>query len=164
MIKKFEFDKHVEDRGCIYTFFDRRNVQSYITFVQDKVSISQRGVIRGFHGDAITWKLITCLEGSFKLVVYDIVNQLTEHVTLNSDSNTQVSILVPPHHLNAHQCLTEKCIFLYKWSEFYAGPSAQWSVHYNDSSILPEWPIEATDISERDRTAPSLKEFKDNLT
>lgn len=162
MIKTFSFDKHHEARGHIFTFFDQREMRE-MSFVQDKVSVSKQGVVRGFHGDLHTWKLITCLQGVVQLVVYDVDNDEVEQIRLSSMDQEQVSVLVPPRHLNAHQCLTGKCIFLYKWSEFYKGPDAQWSVNYNDATINPKWPMLTTEISERDKMAPSLKDFKETL-
>ena len=40
-----------------------------IKFVQDDISVSSQHVLRGIHGDAETWKLISCLHGSFYLMV-----------------------------------------------------------------------------------------------
>jgi dTDP-4-dehydrorhamnose 3,5-epimerase len=170
MIRIFEFDRHREERGCIYTFFDQRLFATDgrpLEFVQDKVSVSYKGVVRGFHGDDKTWKLITCLHGACQLVVYDLDNDIKESITLVGDADNHngkhLAVLVPPRHLNGHQSLADKCIFLYKWSEFYAGPAAQWSVHYDDETINPQWPICTTKVSCRDKRAPTLKEFRDNL-
>jgi dTDP-4-dehydrorhamnose 3,5-epimerase len=40
-----------------------------VKFVQDDISVSSKHVLRGIHGDAETWKLISCLHGKFYLVV-----------------------------------------------------------------------------------------------
>src|SRR5262245_12759982 len=40
-----------------------------VNFVQDDISVSSRHVLRGIHGDAETWKLVSCLYGKFYLVV-----------------------------------------------------------------------------------------------
>ena len=40
-----------------------------IEFIQDDISTSHRHVLRGIHGDTKTWKLISCLQGSFYMVV-----------------------------------------------------------------------------------------------
>ena len=58
-----EKDKYIEKRGNIYTIYDKRDFNLELSFVQDKVSKSFQGVIRGFHGDDTTWKLISCLHG-----------------------------------------------------------------------------------------------------
>jgi dTDP-4-dehydrorhamnose 3,5-epimerase len=93
--------KHFENRGSAYTIYERREFD--IDFVQDKISKSYQGVIRGFHGDNQTWKLITCLYGRIKFVTYDIDNDRKETYILDGDSKESVSILVPPRVLNAHQ-------------------------------------------------------------
>ena len=64
--------KHFEDRGSNYTIYDSRNFK--VNFVQDKISKSFQGVIRGFHGDDKTWKLISCLQGKIKLITYNVDN------------------------------------------------------------------------------------------
>ena len=40
-----------------------------VKFVQDDISVSSNNVLRGIHGDHETWKLISCMEGKFYLVV-----------------------------------------------------------------------------------------------
>ena len=42
-------------------------------FVQDDVSMSRQHVLRGIHGDSETCKLVTCLEGSFYLIVVKLI-------------------------------------------------------------------------------------------
>ena len=47
-------NKFFEKRGNIYTIFNANDIPYDLTFVQDKISKSFQGVIRGFHGDNIT--------------------------------------------------------------------------------------------------------------
>lgn len=156
--------KHFEDRGSIYTIY--RADMCDVSFVQDKITKSYEGVIRGFHGDNKTYKLISCLHGKIRLVTYDVDNDIKEEYILDGDDTKSVSVLVPPRVLNAHQCLTTSCIFHYKWSEYYTSPEDQWSVNYNDDCINPEWNTDIIRydfpgaISDRDKNAPSLKDFK----
>lgn len=153
-------DKFFENRGSLYTIYDSRDFD--INFVQDKISKSYQGVIRGFHGDDVTWKLITCLHGRLKLITYDVDRDVKEEYILDGDDKKSVSILVPPRVLNAHQCLSNHCIFHYKWSHYYTGPENQWSVNYNDSKINPKWNSDFPSIiSDRDKGSPSLKELKE---
>lgn len=157
-------NKFFEKRGNIYTIYNKKDIPYDLTFVQDKISKSFQGVIRGFHGDEITWKLIACLHGKVKLVTYDIDNDKKCTYILDGDSEVNCSILVPPRTLNAHQCLSSTCIFYYKWSEFYTGPDKQWSVNYNDPSINPEWDNKYHQIvSDRDKSALFLEELKKNV-
>lgn len=155
-------DKHFENRGSLYTIYDNRDFE--IEFIQDKISKSYQGVIRGFHGDGITWKLITCLYGKIKLITYDVDTDVKEEYILDGDDKESVSILVPPRVLNGHQCLSSHCIFHYKWSHYYTGPESQWSVYYNDSTINPQWDWDiAGIISDRDMNANSLIDLQKRL-
>lgn len=152
-------NKYIDHRGVIYTVYDNR--QTDIKFVQDKVTKSHKGVIRGFHGDNKTWKLITCLEGIIKLITYDVDKDIKQEYILDSNSEQSVSVLVPPRVLNAHQCLSEICIFYYKWSEYYTEPEHQWSVRYNDQNIQPNWDTSLIHIvSDRDNNSFSLNQLK----
>ena len=157
-------DKFFEVRGNIYTIYDERKMPTELKFVQDKISKSNQGVIRGFHGDNKTWKLITCLQGKVKLVTYNIDTDEKNVYFLDGDSEEMTSVLVPPRVLNAHQCLSQNCTFFYKWSEFYTSPGDQWSANYNDPDINPEWDDKFYEIvSDRDRNSQSLKELKQNV-
>ena len=156
-------DKHFEKRGSIYTIYDNRDIPK-VDFVQDKISKSFQGVIRGFHGDDKTWKLIACLQGKIKLVTYNVDTDQKNVYILDGDDPESTSVLIGPRTLNAHQCLTATCTFYYKWSEHYTGAKDQWSVNYDDPTINPEWNPEFEQIvSERDRTSQSLLELKQHV-
>ena len=157
-------DKYFEKRGNIYTIYDQRQVPQDISFVQDKISKSFQGTIRGFHGDNSTWKLISCLQGKVKLITFNVDTDEKKVYYLNGDDSTNISVLVPPRTLNAHQCLSNSCIFYYKWSEFYTGPDTQWSVNYNDIDIDPQWDTKFHRIvSNRDMNSQTLRELKNNV-
>jgi len=159
-VSRFLYPKTFESRGNQFTFYDDRT-HGDVVFVQDKVSKSHQGVIRGFHGDNKTWKLITCLHGTIRLIVYDIDSDEKQDYILGGDDTTHQTVLVPPRFLNAHQCLSSTCIFLYKWSEYYEGAQQQWSVHYNDTDIDPKWNLEIGGVvSQRDSGAGSLHELQ----
>ena len=163
----YKQSKYFEDRGSTYTIYDHRDFN--VDFVQDKVSKSYEGVIRGFHGDDKTWKLITCLHGKIKLVTYDVDKDIKEKYILEGDGKESISVLVPPRVLNAHQCLSPTCIFHYKWSHLYTGPETQWSVKYDDSTINPQWDMRLirydfpNAISERDKNSGSLLDLQRRL-
>jgi dTDP-4-dehydrorhamnose 3,5-epimerase-like enzyme len=91
------------------------------------------------------------------LVVYDIDNGIKEEFLLSANREEHISILIPPRHLNAHQCLSSECVLHYKWDAPY-DLSSQYSVRYNDETIGANWaPIPAI-LSERDEVS---RKFKD---
>jgi len=124
-----------------------------VDFVQDDISVSTHGVLRGIHGDASTWKLISCLQGRFYLVV--INNDPTspqyrewEGFTL-SDQN-RLSILVPPRFGNGHYVLSEQAIFHYKQSSYY-DRAGQFTLAWDDPELGLWWPTRAPIVSQRDQ-------------
>ena len=154
--------KYFENRGSIYTIYKAQDFK--VNFVQDKISKSYQGVIRGFHADKCIWKLVTCIQGKVKFITYDFKTDTKQDYILDGDSDTSVSVLIPPDTLNAHQCLSSLCIFHYKWSDYYEGVKNQREVYYNDPDINPKWNQEfCFTVSDRDQNAPSLKEFKKNV-
>jgi dTDP-4-dehydrorhamnose 3,5-epimerase len=70
-IKPSVFEDH---RGqYIETYNEKLYIDNGIEvkFVQDDISVSTKGVLRGLHGDDETWKLISCLYGEFYFIVLD---------------------------------------------------------------------------------------------
>ena len=89
-----KYSKHKESRGENYTIYDKSLIAN--DFSYDKVSTSHKGVIRGFHGDSYTTKLISILHGSVKLVTYDLNNHLKQEFIISSDDDEVVTVLIPP--------------------------------------------------------------------
>ena len=123
-----------------------------VAFKQDDISVSSRHVLRGVHGDAETWKLISCLYGRFYLMVVNNDENSSQHkkwqgFTL-SDSNRD-QILVPPKFGNGHVVMSETAMFHYKQNTYY-NPKGQFTVVWNDPAYGMWWPIKAPILSQRD--------------
>ena len=152
LIKVDSFEDH---RGEYVELYNRASYESKgvdIHFLEDDISISTRGVLKGIHGDSLTWKLISCLHGKFYLVVvnYDEKSKdfgRWESFVLSETNKKQV--LVPPNYGNGHLCLSEKSIFHYKQSEYYE-PSRQFTIKWNDPRFNIWWPIKDPILSKRD--------------
>lgn len=131
-----------------------------INFVEDDISKSKKGVLRGLHGDQKTWKLVQCLHGSILLVVVDVRKDSRTYLKhqkflINDRNKTQV--LVPPGCGNGHYCISESCIFSYKQSEIYSGANNQFTLRWNDPCFMIDWPDKDPIISERDKEAKDYK-------
>ena len=118
------------------------------------VSISKKNVLRGIHGDYITWKLITCLHGKFLLLVVNNIKNHKEYkksqiFELSEDNNLQ--ILVPPGFGNSHYVKTKRAIFHYKQSTLY-NKKLQFTIKWNNANFRFKWPFKSNPItSKRDR-------------
>lgn len=146
-----KLDAYEDHRGEIWTLYSEELYD--LNFVADKLSISKFGVLRGFHGDSHTSKLITCIHGQMQLVVADLrKNSETygEVETFIISDLEPVMVLVPAGCINAHLSLSDKCVFYYKWSEKYQGPEEQVTIAWNDPDLGVDWKITNPILSERD--------------
>lgn len=122
-------------------------------FVQDDYSFSRHNVLRGVHGDHKTWKLISCLFGSFFLIVVDNRSDSKtykkwEYFSLSEENRTQV--LVPPGFGNGHYVMSQNgTIFHYKQTTYYDRAS-QFTISWNDPTYNMFWPCSDPITSERD--------------
>jgi dTDP-4-dehydrorhamnose 3,5-epimerase len=123
-----------------------------IDFVEEDISVTARGALKGVHGDTLTWKLISCLHGKFYLVVINYDEQSKEFGRWQSFVLSEVNkhqVLVPPKFGNGHLCVSEKSLFFYKQSAYY-DPSRQFTIKWNDPRFKIRWPIKDPILSERD--------------
>jgi dTDP-4-dehydrorhamnose 3,5-epimerase len=132
-------------------------------FVQDNLSYSARGVLRGLHFQN-PWsqgKLVSVLRGEVFDVAVDIrvgsptFGQWTG-VTLSAENKRQ--FYVPPDFAHGFLVAGEEALFFYKCTEYYA-PDSEGIVRWNDPDIGIEWPVDAPTLSERDSKAPPLREM-----
>jgi dTDP-4-dehydrorhamnose 3,5-epimerase len=149
---KILLDIHSDNRGEIWTTYEEDYCD--YRFVSDKITISNYGVLRGFHGDSKTAKLISCLSGKIQLVLLDLrknsktYGNVETHIISDEEPSL---VLVPEGVVNAHLCLSERCIFHYKWSEKYSGPENQATIAWNDPQLKVDWIIKDPIVSERDK-------------
>lgn len=125
-----------------------------------------RGAIRGMHFQKEPYtetKIITCIQGEILDVVIDIRKGsptfLQWHSELLSAEN-QTSLYVPDGFAHGFQTMTENCQLLYLHSNVYT-PKAEGALNALDPAIGIDWPLEITEMSERDRNHPMFdSEFK----
>jgi dTDP-4-dehydrorhamnose 3,5-epimerase len=127
-------------------------VDQELNFVQDDISSSAQNVLRGIHGDQKTWKLISCLHGSFYLVVVNNDPESPEFrkwQAFNLSEENSLQILVPPKFGNGHLVTSEKAIFHYKQTTYY-DREGQFTIIWDDSEFSIKWPTVTPILSERD--------------
>lgn len=132
-------------------------------FVQDNLSMSARGILRGLHlqHPCDQGKLCSVLIGEVFDVAVDVrVGSPTfgqwEGVTLSSDNKRQ--FYVPPGFAHGFCVLSEKALFSYKCTDFYSAPN-ELGVAWNDPEIGIAWPIDAPQLSDKDSKNPRLKDI-----
>jgi dTDP-4-dehydrorhamnose 3,5-epimerase len=121
------------------------------TFSIDSFSSSTKGVLRGFHGDTKTHKLIQVLQGRIQMAVVDMrAGSPTQSAVLELvlDAKRPTQILVPAGCVNAHLCLSETCLFSYKMSHPYVKQEDQIFVPWNSQNV--QWQETIPILSQRD--------------
>jgi len=161
-VLQIQLDVFEDHRG---TYIETYNENLYrqhgidLKFVQDDISVSYKSVLRGIHGDMVTWKLISCLYGRFYFVVVNCNEESLQFgqwlsFTLSDQNHTQ--ILVPPKYGNAHLVLSDKTIFHYKQNTYYK-PDLQVTYKWDDPLFNIWWPIKNPILSERDEQGHLIK-------
>jgi dTDP-4-dehydrorhamnose 3,5-epimerase len=121
-------------------------------FLQDDISTSNRNVLRGLHGDTKTWKLVSCLYGSFYLMVVnndEKSKQFKQWTSFTLSDRNRLQVLIPPNFGNGHLVLTDSAVFHYKQTTEY-DRSSQFTIQWDDPSFDFWWPNSNPIVSMRD--------------
>lgn len=155
-------------------FMESWNQQRYaragldMNFVQDNVSFSGKGVLRGLHfqhpqGQG---KLVQVLRGEVLDVAVDIrVGSPTfgQSVCVVLSQENHQQFYVPVGFAHGFCVLSETALFSYKCTEFY-NPDTEGSVLWNDPDLAIDWPVDSPQLSEKDLKGIRLKDIpKDRL-
>ena len=136
-------------------------------FVQDSLSRSVLGVIRGLHlrvgaGEA---KLVRCSSGAVFDVVVDLRSGSPTYgrwVSFDLTGDNQRSVYIPPGCAHGFQALTGPADTSYRIDRTH-DPREDLTIRYDDPDLAIPWPLPVTLQSEADRTAPQLAELGERL-
>lgn len=167
----FEPDPHVDERGWFSRTFDAAVASEAGidpgSFVQDSVSRSHRGVVRGLHvrvgrGEG---KLVRCASGALFDVVLDLRRDSPTHgrwLSIELDGLSQRSVYIPPGCAHGFQALEEPTDTAYRITREH-DPSEDLTIAYDDPALGIPWPLEVTIMSAADRQAPPLVALEEQL-
>lgn len=160
----------IDNRGYfieIYNENEFRSIGIDKKFVQDNISYSKKGVLRGLHfqTNRPQGKLTRVTKGE----VFDVAVDLREdsetygkwYGEILSDKNKRM-MYIPEGFAHGFYVLSEFAIFEYKCTDFYA-PLSQGGIIWNDSSLNIDWPIdESRDIilSEQDKKWGTFRDYR----
>ena len=144
-----------DDRGYFYEKFNEKifieNTGLNGHFVQDNISKSCYGVLRGLHlqkGEHAQAKLVSCIEGS----VWDIAVDLRpgsesygQWFGIELTGENKLQLYIPRGFAHGFCVLSETAVFSYKCDNFY-NKASEGGVFYNDSELNIDWKIPASDI------------------
>lgn len=115
------------------------------------------GAIRGLHYQSTPFeeiKMVRCLRGKVFDVMVDIRKNSPTYLQWHSEILTpekQNMMFIPQGFAHGFQVLEEKSELLYFHTAHYSSESER-AFHYSDPQIAIKWPLEVTDISDRDNS------------
>lgn len=156
-------------RGYFYEKYNEQKFEELTGmnghFVQDNISKSSYGVLRGLHlqkGEYAQAKLVSCLEGRVWDVAVDLRPEsptFGQWYGVELTSGNRLQFYVPRGFAHGFSVLSETAVFAYKCDNFYS-KEAEGGVIWNDPDLNIDWRLPVGDIilSEKDKVLPIFKE------
>jgi dTDP-4-dehydrorhamnose 3,5-epimerase len=159
---------HRDERGLFYEAF---NSEAYsqagleIEFVQDNISRSGAGVLRGLHYqiEKPQGKLVTVLSGSIFDVAVDLRRQsktFGRWAAVELTGHNHKLIWIPPGFAHGFYVLSEGATVFYKVTQYYV-PELARTLSWDDPTVGIDWPVRS-DVSlilnDNDRSGLPLSE------
>ena len=138
-----------------------------LPFVQDNHSRSAYGILRGLHFQKTRpqGKLVHVSLGSVFDVVVDIrpgSPSFGQWYGVELTQDNQWQLWVPPGLAHGFVVTSEYAHFHYKCTEYYC-PQDEGAIRWNDPDLGVVWPVECPVLSDKDKIAPSWREFQAGL-
>ncbi len=134
-----------------------------INFVQDNLSFSQKGVIRGLHLQLPPFqqaKIVTVLQGSVLDIVVDLrkgSSTFGRSYSCELNSNSHNMLYVPEGFAHGFSAL-EDSTFFYKCTSVY-NPKFETGIRWNDPKLNLDWQNYDPILSAKDQLLPTLDEL-----
>ena len=164
--------KYDDSRGFfLETFRESDYIQELgVHFVQDNLSYSRYGTIRGLHYQKEPYsqaKLVRCVFGEILDVIVDIrPNSSTygQHVRVVLNTQNQNQLFVPAGFAHGFAVLSPEAIVEYKCDQYYH-PESDAGIVYNDPFLGVDWGVSPEDciVSDKDAQLPLFTNNKLHL-
>ena len=163
-----ELEKLGDDRGFFSrTWCQQEFRQAGLNSNMAQISISfskKKGTLRGLHFQLPPFeetKLVRCIKGAVYDVIIDLRPNSPTFKQWEASELTEKNykmVYVPQGFAHGVQTLEDNTEVLYLNSQFHS-PDFERGVRWNDPSFKVEWPLQITNITQRDQ---SHKDFKLN--
>jgi dTDP-4-dehydrorhamnose 3,5-epimerase len=161
-----EPDVFSDERGFFLETWNRsryENLGIQGTFVQDNVSFSKKGILRGLHFQypQPQGKLVQVLSGQVVDVAVDIrVGSPTfgRWISEELSGENHKQMYIPPGFAHGYCVTSETAVFSYKCTDFY-NPETERGIIWNDPDLKIDWPIAEPVLSPRDMGYSKLKDL-----
>ena len=137
------------------------------TFVQDNISLSVRGTLRGLHFQIKKpqAKLVQALTGEIYDVAVDIrpasatFGQWFGTVLSETDKR---QLFIPEGFAHGFCVLSDKALFAYKCSDYY-DPDDEGGILWSDQTLAIDWPVDTPIVSAKDSRLPHFSDWQNRI-
>jgi len=156
-----EPDFFPDARGFFFESYNKKNYNEAginAEFVQDNISKSVKGTIRGLHyqvGEFAQGKLCQVISGSVLDVAVDIRSgspTYGKHISIELTGENHKQIWIPAGFAHGFSVLSDEAIFSYKCTALYSKKDER-SILYNDPALNIDWKLSEGIVSEKDLQA-----------
>ncbi len=157
-----------DDRGYFFETYSKRKYAEYgieEDFVQDNISKSLKGTIRGLHyqvGDKAQGKLCHVIKGKVLDVAVDIrfdSPTFGQYFSIELTGEDKTQLWIPPGFAHGFYVLSDEVLFVYKCTNYYSKPDDR-AILYNDPQLNIDWKVENPIVSEKDLNAKHFNEIQ----
>jgi len=134
-------------------------------FVQDNLSKSAKGVLRGLHYQVNPFaqgKLVQVIQGAVLDVAVDIrfgSPTFGQYASVELDEKNKKQFWIPPGFAHGFVSLTDGAIFSYKCTNLY-NPESERGIIWNDPSLKINWKTKSPIVSEKDKKNKLFKDIE----
>ena len=138
-------------------------------FVQDNLSLSRRGTLRGMHYQIephAMGKLVHAITGAVFDVAIDLRRGAPTYGRWVGRELRPANgrwLWIPPGFAHGFLALEDDTRVYYKCTATHH-PESERAIAYNDPEVGVEWPIEPTVVTEKDAAAPAFAEAEHNFS
>jgi dTDP-4-dehydrorhamnose 3,5-epimerase len=156
-----------DSRGFFFESYNKKRYEDFEIpddFVQDNISKSKKGTVRGLHyqvGEKAQGKLCQVIEGEVLDVAVDVrFNSLTfgKYFAQILNSKTKLQLWIPTGFAHGFSVLSDEAIFSYKCTNYYSKAHER-TILFNDPDLRIDWKIENPIVSEKDLNAANFKDI-----
>jgi len=134
-------------------------------FVQDNISYSKYGVLRGLHYQKphTQGKLVFALQGEVWDVVVDLRTEspaFKKWKAFKLTEEKKEQLYVPEGLAHGFCVLSDEVVFQYKCTDKYS-PNDEKGIRWDDRELLIPWPVKEPLVSDKDKDLPFMRELCD---
>lgn len=165
----FECESFNDPRGFFYEAFNlktfAKNISEQVNFVQDNVSFSKKGVVRGLHFQKKPYeqsKLVSVIHGEIFDVAVDIRTNspsFGKYCSYIINDKKRNFLWIPAGFAHGFQVLSDHATVIYKVDNFY-NQDNEVSIKYDDPIINIQWPLDMKILSDKDNSGLFLRNLR----